>query len=188
MPATRAAPRPRRWPSGCSRCPGVAGVFFGYDFITVTKADGEWQHLKPAILGAIMEHFMAGQPILREPRRGRGARGGRGILRRGRRRHGRDDQGAARDPHPPGGRRRRRRHHLPRLQGRRRLSRHEGLLLRLPVLDRDPEARHPEPLCATSCRTCARCSRSEAIVLVQIAAIGRREIVAGPSLVKAVKS
>jgi Fe-S cluster biogenesis protein NfuA len=46
--------------------PGVAGVFFGYDFITVTKTDGEWQHLKPAILGAIMEHFMSGAPILRD--------------------------------------------------------------------------------------------------------------------------
>ena len=45
--------------------PGVAGVFFGYDFITVTKSTGEWQHLKPAILGAIMEHFMAGMPILK---------------------------------------------------------------------------------------------------------------------------
>src|ERR671928_301368 len=44
--------------------PGVTGVFFGYDFVTVTKVDGEWQHLKPAILGAIMEHFMAGAPIL----------------------------------------------------------------------------------------------------------------------------
>ena len=39
-------------------------MFFGYDFITVTKADGEWQHLKPAILGAIMEHFMSGAPLL----------------------------------------------------------------------------------------------------------------------------
>ena len=39
-------------------------MFFGYDFITVTKGEGEWQHLKPAILGAIMEHFMAGAPIL----------------------------------------------------------------------------------------------------------------------------
>ena len=44
--------------------PGVSGVFFGSDFVTVTKADGEWQHLKPAILGAIMEHFMSGQPIV----------------------------------------------------------------------------------------------------------------------------
>ena len=45
--------------------PEVAGVFLGYDFITVTKSDGEWQHLKPAILGAIMEHFMSGAPVLR---------------------------------------------------------------------------------------------------------------------------
>jgi Fe-S cluster biogenesis protein NfuA len=44
---------------------GVSGVFFGSDFITVTKADGEWQQLKPAILGAIMEHFMSGAPLLR---------------------------------------------------------------------------------------------------------------------------
>jgi Fe-S cluster biogenesis protein NfuA len=43
---------------------GVGGVFFGGDFITVTKTDGEWQHLKPAILGAIMEHFMSGAPIV----------------------------------------------------------------------------------------------------------------------------
>jgi Fe-S cluster biogenesis protein NfuA len=43
---------------------GVSGVFFGTDFITITKAAGEWQQLKPAILGAIMEHFMSGAPIL----------------------------------------------------------------------------------------------------------------------------
>jgi Fe-S cluster biogenesis protein NfuA len=46
--------------------PGVTGVFFGSDFITVTKSDPEWQQLKPAILGAIMEHFMSGAPLLRE--------------------------------------------------------------------------------------------------------------------------
>jgi Fe-S cluster biogenesis protein NfuA len=45
---------------------GVSGVFFGSDFISVTKAGGgEWQQLKPAILGAIMEHFMSGAPVLR---------------------------------------------------------------------------------------------------------------------------
>ena len=44
--------------------PGVTGVFYGSDFITVTKADGEWQQLKPAILGAIMEHYMSGAPLL----------------------------------------------------------------------------------------------------------------------------
>jgi len=43
---------------------GVSGVFFGSDFITVTKAEGEWPHLKPAILGAIMEHYMSGAPLL----------------------------------------------------------------------------------------------------------------------------
>src|SRR3954447_15973708 len=29
---------------------GVGGVFFGSDFITVTKSDGDWPQLKPAIL------------------------------------------------------------------------------------------------------------------------------------------
>ena len=44
---------------------GVAGVFFGSDFVTVTKADNsDWDHLKPAILGAIMEHFQSGQPVM----------------------------------------------------------------------------------------------------------------------------
>ena len=45
---------------------GVSGVFYGADFIAVTKSDGEWQHLKPAILGAIMEHFMSGAPLVAE--------------------------------------------------------------------------------------------------------------------------
>ena len=44
---------------------GIDGVFFGSDFITVSKAAGEWPQLKPAILGAIMEHFMSGTPLLR---------------------------------------------------------------------------------------------------------------------------
>ena len=43
---------------------GVSGVFLGADFITVTKSDGEWQHLKPAILGVIMEHYMSGAPVI----------------------------------------------------------------------------------------------------------------------------
>ncbi len=43
---------------------GVTGVFLGSDFISVTKGDGEWQHIKPAILGAIMEHYMSGAPSM----------------------------------------------------------------------------------------------------------------------------
>ena len=44
--------------------PGVTGVFYGADFVTVTKDDSDWQHLKPAVLGAIMEHYMSGEPLL----------------------------------------------------------------------------------------------------------------------------
>jgi Fe-S cluster biogenesis protein NfuA len=42
----------------------VGGVFFGSDFISVTKTDGDWQQMKPAILGVIMEHYMSGAPLL----------------------------------------------------------------------------------------------------------------------------
>ena len=44
---------------------GVTGVFFGPDFVTVTKDDGVmWDHIKPGILGSIMEHFQSGLPVL----------------------------------------------------------------------------------------------------------------------------
>lgn len=43
---------------------GVAGVFLGSDFISVTKTDAEWQHLKPMILGAIMEHYLSGAAVV----------------------------------------------------------------------------------------------------------------------------
>ncbi len=44
---------------------GITGVFFGYDFVTVTKADAiDWSHVKPAVLAGIMEHFMAGAPVM----------------------------------------------------------------------------------------------------------------------------
>src|SRR5215510_2772108 len=45
---------------------GVSGVFLGSDFIAITKSQGEWQQLKPAILGAVMEHFMSGAPMLND--------------------------------------------------------------------------------------------------------------------------
>jgi Fe-S cluster biogenesis protein NfuA len=45
--------------------PGVARVFLGADFITVTKTDvQEWPALRPQILGAIMEHFLADRPVI----------------------------------------------------------------------------------------------------------------------------
>lgn len=46
---------------------GVNGVFFGLDFVTVTKADEvDWDHVKPAILGAIMEHYQSGEPVMED--------------------------------------------------------------------------------------------------------------------------
>jgi Fe-S cluster biogenesis protein NfuA len=44
--------------------PNIGGVFFGSDFISITKNDGDWQQIKPAVLGAIMEHFISGAPLL----------------------------------------------------------------------------------------------------------------------------
>jgi Fe-S cluster biogenesis protein NfuA len=42
----------------------VSRVFFGSDFISITKRDGDWKHLKPALLGLIMEHFTRGLPLI----------------------------------------------------------------------------------------------------------------------------
>ncbi len=46
----------------------VTGVFLGYDFVTITKSEqaesADWQQVKPAVLGAIMEHFMSGAPVI----------------------------------------------------------------------------------------------------------------------------
>ncbi|THD46497.1 MAG: NifU family protein [Bradyrhizobium sp.] len=44
--------------------PGVGGVFLAPDFISVTKNDGEWQHLRPAVLGVVTEFFLSGAPAL----------------------------------------------------------------------------------------------------------------------------
>ena len=46
--------------------PGVTGVFFANDFISVTKGEGEWQHLKPAVLGVVTEFYLSGAPLIAE--------------------------------------------------------------------------------------------------------------------------
>jgi Fe-S cluster biogenesis protein NfuA len=44
---------------------GVTGVFLGGDFVTVTKGPGQtWDVLKPIVLGAIMDHFLSGEPVI----------------------------------------------------------------------------------------------------------------------------
>lgn len=43
--------------------PGIVGVFFGSDFIAITNDGADWQQMKPAVLGAIMEHYLSGAPL-----------------------------------------------------------------------------------------------------------------------------
>ncbi len=43
---------------------GVSGVLLGTDFVAVTKDETDWQHLKPAVLGAIMEHYLTGDATI----------------------------------------------------------------------------------------------------------------------------
>ena len=60
--------------SDCSNSPlasklfsieGVAGVFFGSDFVTITQEENsDWQILKPMILGAIMDHYNSGEQTI----------------------------------------------------------------------------------------------------------------------------
>ena len=51
--------------SALFQLPGVSRVFLGGDFVTVTKSDlSEWADLRPQVLGAIMDHFVAGRPVM----------------------------------------------------------------------------------------------------------------------------
>jgi len=44
---------------------GVTGVFFGSDFITISKDENmDWQIMKPSVLGAIMEHFNSSEKTI----------------------------------------------------------------------------------------------------------------------------
>lgn len=45
---------------------GVNGVFYGPDFVTVSKdADTAWAVVKPEVYSVLMEHFSSGQPLFR---------------------------------------------------------------------------------------------------------------------------
>ena len=46
---------------------GVVGVFYGADFISVTKLEmAEWEAIKTRVMAAIMDHYMTGLPLFRE--------------------------------------------------------------------------------------------------------------------------
>ena len=44
----------------------VTGVFFGYNFVSVTAAPGvDWTSLKPDVLAVLLDHFSAEMPLFR---------------------------------------------------------------------------------------------------------------------------
>lgn len=46
---------------------GVDRVFLGSDFVSINKdPDRDWKHVKPMVLAAIMDHFMAGLPVVED--------------------------------------------------------------------------------------------------------------------------
>lgn len=50
---------------GLFQVQGVVRVFLGSDFISLTKdADSDWKHVRPMALAAIMDHFVAGLPVM----------------------------------------------------------------------------------------------------------------------------
>ena len=60
--AEQAAPSPLA--EALFALPGVARVYLGSDFVTVTKGDeADWSSLRTRVLGAIMDHFVAGRPV-----------------------------------------------------------------------------------------------------------------------------
>ena len=122
--------------------PGVDGVFFASDFISVTKSEGEWQHLRPAILGVVTEFYLSGAPLIET--------GGADALTTGEFFNAKDAETVEaikeliETSSPPRSGGRRRRYCVQGVSRRRRLSQDERRLLRLPLLDRHPEAGNPE--------------------------------------------
>ena len=52
---------------------GVKGVFLGSDFITITKEEKlDWQVMKPALLGAIMDHYGSGEEVINKDKEEKG--------------------------------------------------------------------------------------------------------------------
>lgn len=44
---------------------GITQVFFGHDFISITKAEShDWFTIKPGVLAGIMEHYASGMPVI----------------------------------------------------------------------------------------------------------------------------
>ncbi|KAG1715290.1 NifU-like protein 4, mitochondrial [Nymphon striatum] len=156
---------------------GVNGVFFGTDFVTVTKAeDVEWDHIKPALLGAIMEHFQSGQPVMAG-----GAQAASGHAEHS----GEDGEIVGQIKElldsrvRPAVATRRRRHYIPRFRSRHCLSSYAGCVRGMPVIHTDTENGHRKPVAplhsrshrgTPSCRLTATRSRTYRLQGAAIAA------------------
>ncbi|KOS22588.1 NifU-like protein [Escovopsis weberi] len=63
--ATISPPHPSPLAAKLMNIDGVTSVFYGADFITVTKAgDANWAHVRPEIFALITETITAGEPIV----------------------------------------------------------------------------------------------------------------------------
>lgn len=52
---------------GLFQVDGVERVFLGSDFVSVSKDSAkDWKHIKPMVLAAIMDHYLAGLPVIEE--------------------------------------------------------------------------------------------------------------------------
>ncbi|KAH8678125.1 HIRA-interacting protein [Xylariales sp. PMI_506] len=74
--STIAPPYPSPLAAQLMNIDGVTSVFFGTDFITVTKsADANWAHIRPEIFSHITEAITSGQPLINITKKEAGADG-----------------------------------------------------------------------------------------------------------------
>ncbi|KAL2263582.1 hypothetical protein VTK26DRAFT_6143 [Humicola hyalothermophila] len=72
--STISPPYPSPLASQLMNIDGVTSVFYGADFITVTKAaDANWAHIRPEVFALITEAISSGQPLVNVSERGAAA-------------------------------------------------------------------------------------------------------------------
>jgi hypothetical protein len=115
--STLAPPFPSPLAANLMNIDGITAVFYGTDFITVTKAaDANWAHVKPEVFSLITEAVTSGQQIVNVSEQKPGESGQEGNEEDSLW----NDQRASRDPHQTGNSRRWRRYRVSRFRGRKR--------------------------------------------------------------------
>lgn len=78
--STLAPPHPSQLASKLLNVDGVSSVFYGPDFITVTKAaDVNWAHVKPEVFSLITEAVSSGEQLVSTTERGTAEDGQNGV-------------------------------------------------------------------------------------------------------------